>query len=101
MTKRRTFSAKFKSQVVLAILQGTQSAAEICREHQLKPQVVSGWKAFFLERAAEVFSSNREQQALEVRIAELEGLVGRQALELEMLKKAWQKLGLAPRKSER
>lgn len=99
MTKRRTFSAKFKSQVVLAILQSTQSAAEICREHQLKPQVVSGWKAFFLERAAEVFSGNREQQALEARIAELEGLVGRQALELELLKKAWQKLGLAPRKS--
>lgn len=101
MTKRRTFSAKFKSQVVLAILQGSQSAAEICREHRLKPQLVSGWKAFFLERAAEVFSGNREQQALEARIAELEGLVGRQALELEMLKKAWTKLGLAPRKSAR
>jgi putative transposase len=101
MTKRRTFSAKFKSQVVLAILQGTQSAAEICREHRLKPQLVSGWKAFFLERAAEVFSGNREQQALAARITELEGLVGRQALELEMLKKAWEKLGLAPHKSAR
>lgn len=101
MKKRRTFSAQFKSQVVLAILQGRQSAAEICREHQLKPQVVSGWKALFLERAVEVFSGNREQQVLEVRIAELEGLVGRQALELEMLKKAWAQLGLAPRKSER
>lgn len=101
MSKRRTFSAKFKSQVVLAILQGTQSAAEICREYQLKPQVVSGWKAFFLERAAEVFSGNREQQALEARSAELEGLVGRQVLELEMLKKAWAQLGLAPHKSER
>ena len=101
MTKRRRFSAKFKSQVVLAILQSKQSAAEICREHQLKPQVISRWKAFFLERAAEVFSGNREQQALEARIAELEGLVGRQALELELLKKAWTKLGLAPRKNGR
>ena len=101
MAKRRTFSAKFKSQIVLAILQGTQSAAEICREHHLKPQVVSGWTTFFLERAAEVFSGNHEQQALEARIAELEGLVGRQALELELLKKAGQQLGLAPRKNAR
>lgn len=99
MKKRRTFSAQFKSQVVLAILQGTQSAAEICREHQLKPQVISGWKATFLARAAEVFSGNREQQVLAARIAELEGLVGRQALELEMLKKTWAQLGLAPRKN--
>ena len=84
--------------MVLAILQGTHSAAEICREHQLKPQVVSGWKATFLERATVVFSGDREQQALEARVAELEGLVGRQALELALLKKAWTKLGLAPRK---
>ncbi len=52
MKKRRTFSAQFKSQVVLAILQGIQSAAEICREHQLKPQVVSGWKAFFFRKSS-------------------------------------------------
>lgn len=88
MTRRRTFTAKFKAQVVLDILSGHKSAADICREHQLKPQVVSGWKTTFVNQAAQVFTQDEPRDQEQQRIAELERLVGRQALELEILKKA-------------
>ena len=53
MTKRRTFSPEFKLRVVLELLSGSRTNAQICREHQLVPAVVSVWKEQFLERAPE------------------------------------------------
>ena len=93
MTRRRTFTAQFKAQVVLDILSGHKSAADICREHQLKPQVVSGWKSDFVSHAAQVFAQDEVRSQEQQRIAELERLVGRQALELEILKKVTGSLG--------
>lgn len=93
MGHRRTFTAEFKTQVVLDIITGRQSSAAICRQHNLKPQLVSRWKSEFLERAAIVFAGDKQQAADQERMAELERLVGRLTLELEAAKKAsaiWQ-----------
>lgn len=93
MTKRRKFSAEFKAQVVLEVLSGTRSTGEICREHQIKPQVLSSWKAQFLENAPQLFERSRDQDATGERIAELERLLGQKTLELEIAKKASSILG--------
>jgi putative transposase len=58
MPKRRTFTAEFKSQLVLKVISGEQSAAELCRQHQIKPQLLSDWKTTFLANAATVFQSD-------------------------------------------
>jgi transposase-like protein len=87
MAKRRTFSPEFKLQVVLELLSGTKTNAQICREHRLASAVVSSWKEQFVERAPEIFASPRSRSAEQERIAELERLAGRLALELEMAKK--------------
>lgn len=88
MGHKRTFTAEFKTQVVLDIITGRQSSATICRQHNLKPQLVSRWKTEFLERAVIVFAGDKQQAADQERMAELERLVGRLALELEAAKKA-------------
>lgn len=88
MTKRRKFTPEFKSQVVLEVISGAKSAAEICRQHNLKPQVISEWKSTFLENAAQVFQNGKVNSPEQARIAELERLVGRLTLELEVAKKA-------------
>jgi len=41
MEKRRKFAPEFKAQVVLELLSGAKTVAEVCREHQLASQVVS------------------------------------------------------------
>ena len=86
--KRRTFTPKFKAQVVLEVLTGAKSAAEVCREYQLKSQLLSGWKAHFLERAPTIFETEQDQSEERRRIAELERMVGRLTMELEVAKKA-------------
>lgn len=44
MTKHRQLTTEFKAKVVLEILSGQKSAADICREHKLKADLVSKWK---------------------------------------------------------
>lgn len=90
MAKRRPFTPEFKVEVVLALLSGQTTAAEICRAHRIKPQLLSEWKTFFLKNAAVVFQGDSQLRQAEERIAELERLVGRLALELEVAKKASQ-----------
>jgi len=85
---RRSFSAEFKAHVVLQLLSGEASQAELCRKHSLKPNLLANWKAAVLERLPTVFEAEGPNEAERVRIAELEQLVGRQAYELEILKKA-------------
>lgn len=88
MTERRTFEPDFKVEVVLKDLTGAKSRAELCREHQLKSQMVSRWKSEFLERASMVFETKHSRSKTQERIAELEHMVGRLTMELEAAKKA-------------
>lgn len=88
MRQRRKFSAEFKAKVVLEIIAGTKSAAEICREHNIKADLLSHWKNQFLANASKVFEHGREADPQQVRMEELEKLAGKQSLEIEILKKA-------------
>lgn len=88
MTKHRSFTPEFKAQVVLEVLTGIRSASEACQHYQLKPEMISRWKAQFLERAATVFEREDQNNPALERVAELERLVGRLTLELEVSKKA-------------
>lgn len=85
---RRTFSADFKARVVLELLSGAVSQAELCRKHNVKPQLLAHWKARVLEGLPMLFGEAEAERQDQVRIADLEQLVGRQAYELEILKKA-------------
>ncbi len=95
---RRSFSPQFKAQTVLDLLSGAANQAEICRQHKLSPQLVARWKATVLEQLHSLFDEDSQPSLEQARIAELEQLVGRQALELEILKKASRMLpGLSSR----
>ena len=54
---RRNFTTEFKAKVALEILSGNKSAAEVCREYNLKPDLVSRWKNQLMENAAKVFEN--------------------------------------------
>lgn len=85
---RRSFSADLKAQIILQLLSGAATTAELCRQHNLKPQLIANWKAAVLERLPSLFDDDPRHDLDQLRISELEQLVGRQAYELEVLKKA-------------
>jgi transposase-like protein len=87
--RRRTFGAPFKLETVLEGIRGEKSIAQICRERDITETMYYKWRDVFLERAADIFTDrrNRSEDSQAERVAELERLVGKQALEIEILKK--------------
>jgi len=85
---RRNFTAEFKTQVVLELISGQRSSAELCREHLLSPSLLATWKDTVLDGLPSLFQGDAQRDHEHARIAELEQLLGRQTLELEILKKA-------------
>ena len=87
--KRRNFTPEFKAEVVLEALSGESSQAELCRRHNLSEDQLSKWKQQVVENVASVFTStDKHSKEVTERIAELERLVGRLTLALEIQKKA-------------
>ena len=88
MLTHRTFSSTFKAQVVLEVLSGSKTQAELAREHRLKPDLITRWKRQFLEKAATLFERQGPNDTASAQIAELEQALGRKTMELEIAKKA-------------
>jgi transposase len=87
--KRRTFNPQFKVDAVMELLTGTKAPSEICRERNITDKLLYRWKAELLERLPSVFENGQtEDNEAAQQIAELERMVGRLALENEILKKA-------------
>jgi hypothetical protein len=67
----------------------------------LSPQQLSEWKNEFAQNVARLFQRDIEADASQVRIAELEQLVGSLTLELEAAKKFSRLVYSAPRRNGR
>ena len=87
MAQRRTFTAEFKTKVVLELISGKKSLSEASREYEIKDTVLSRWKQEFIECAGEVFEQPKDLQEKDARIAELERMVGRLTMQVEVSKK--------------
>ena len=86
--RRRSFTAEFKARIVLQALTGVHIQAELCRQHGLKAELVIRWKDAVLDRLPALFQGEDQQGRDQARIAELERMVGRLTMELEVAKKA-------------
>lgn len=85
---RRAFTAAFKAEVVLSLLTGAKTQAELCREQELSPNLLSQWKDAFVANATAAFQSREQNSTEAARVADLERALGRASLEVEILKKA-------------
>ncbi len=86
VVKRRRFTREFKLQVVREVESG-KSVAQVAREYQLHPTMINRWRKEHERYAEQAFSGNGNSLKSETRVAELERMVGRMAMELEMAKK--------------
>ncbi len=90
--KQRKYEPEFKIETVIEGLRGEKSVAQICRERNISDSLYYKWRDIFLENAPEIFTTQGQQQQASVekdaRIADLERMVGKLALEIEILKKA-------------
>ena len=87
MGSRRSFTNAFKRQVVEEYLSGNSSQARLSRRYNLSPHQIALWRKRYSQGR---LNDNNDAVSLakDARIRELERLVGRQALQIELLKKA-------------
>ena len=88
MANRRKFSPAYKARLVLELISGERSAAEIARKEHLKDTLLYEWRAQLIQHAPLVFSPPHADEELAQKVAELERLIGQLTVENELLKKA-------------
>lgn len=91
LKNRREFSPEFKLRLVVQIVCGMKSVAELSREYKIKDTVLARWRDKFLESAPKIFEQGAVSSSVD-QVAQLERVIGRQHMELEILKKASKRL---------
>lgn len=88
--KRRKFTTKFKTKVVLEALSERYTLAELAERHQLHPNQISQWKSQFLSNAELVFQKGTKspKEQAENEKDQLLKMIGQQKVEIDFLKNA-------------
>ena len=69
--KRKSYSAEFKTRVVLELLGGEETVAQIASKYEITPKSLIDWKKQFLENASLVFDVGSATKAYKDEIEEL------------------------------
>lgn len=103
--KRRQYSAEFKLDTVMEGIRGEKPIAQICRERNISDSLYYKWRDLFKDHAPGIFIRQDQKDQVvseqETRIADLERMVGKLAMENEILKKATHWLDGQPRRNGR
>jgi transposase-like protein len=99
MVDRRKFSPEFKARVVLELISGKKGLMEASREYGIKDTVLSRWKQEFIQRAPQLFEQAKPD-GQEKEVAELERMIGRLTIQLDMAKKVLGYSGFPPKEKE-
>jgi transposase-like protein len=85
----RTYTPEFKARVVIELIGGKKTLGEASREYGIKDSVIARWRQEFLERAPQLFEQPGSRDIQAERIAELERILGRMTVQVEMAKKVF------------
>ena len=100
---RRIFTAEFKRQQIERLLRGELTLSELSRELQISRSLLARWKSLMAQGAETAVGSNEdvvpasELRAAQAKIRELERLIGKQAVDLEILRAARDEVKKRPR----
>lgn len=89
--KRRTYTTEFKLQVIGEADAGVPQA-ELCRRYELSSSMIAKWRRQLKNQPSNPFPGKGSRSTDQAKIAEMERLIGRQALEIDFLKNALRRL---------
>jgi len=86
---RRKFTRDFRAAAVRRLGLGA-TLAEVARACEVNPNVLHRWRRELQEYGTKAFAGNGQRRTDESQVAELERKVGRQALEIDFLRRCLQ-----------
>ena len=99
---RRIFTVEFKRGIVQQLVKGEKTLAEVSRELDIQPSVIREWKRRVETGATTAVAANEDVVPASVlreaqqRIRELERLLGRKQMEVEILQAAQEVVKKSP-----
>ena len=86
--KRRRFDAETKVAIVFEGLRDETTIADLCRKYQISEAMYYRWRDKFLEGGKRAFSNGVSgEDAYKAEIEKLQKIIGKQAIQIEILKK--------------
>ena len=79
-------SAKLKFQVVVELLGGDKTSAQVAKVYGVHPNTVNAWKKTFLEKGPDIFAEDNIVAQYERQLAELEQLIDKKEVEIALSK---------------
>lgn len=108
MSRKSTYSAEFKSKIVLEVLQGNKEINAIAAENNLNPNMIRNWRKEFLENASRVFDqtglekeAKQKEDSLEQERDKMLKTIGQLTLERDFLQDCFRKSGIPVPKTGR
>ena len=91
MGKASNLSGEERLALVLESLRNEQSVADLCRQHGISQTTFYKWRDKFLEGGKNALlgngGSSKPSETAQAKIKELEQVIGRQTVEIQVLKK--------------
>lgn len=92
--KQRKWTVEEKLAIVLEGLKEKRSVAEICREHKISQTLYYRWRDKFLESGKKrLINGSSDDNHYRAEIEKLQKIIGKQAIQIEILKKTEELLG--------
>ena len=86
--KPRKWTAEEKLEIVLEGLKEKKPITEICREHQISQTLYYRWRDKFLEAGKKgLINGASDDNVYKAEIERLQKIIGKQAIQIEILKK--------------
>ena len=88
--QRKTWASEVKEEIVLTVLSGEKSVAELARQHGVAESLIHNWRTQFLEAGRARLAGNKQDngfKALEKENERLKNLLGEKELALYIAKK--------------
>jgi len=93
---RRKFTSAFKAKVALEAVKNQQTLAELSKQFEVSPVMISKWKSELLSRLPSVFDKHNAaaDEGQSVDSEKLYAQIGQLKVENDFLKKSFKKLGI-------
>lgn len=88
MKRKNSFTTAFKAKVACAALRENKSISELCAEHGVHATQINKWRKTITDQSATLFErKNDKRHQADLDVAELQRIVGEQAIQLAWYKK--------------
>lgn len=92
--KQRKWSADEKLAIVMEGIKEKRSVADTCREHKISQTLYYRWRDKFLEAGRKgLINGSSDDNAYKSEIEKLQRIIGKQAVQIEVLKKTEEMFG--------